>query len=46
MFLTLKIPNILEVVSVIRNIIISTKEIITKAPSIIFHPEVKYAFGP
>lgn len=43
---TLSIPNILEVVSVMRNIIISTRDIITNAPSIIFHPEVKYALEP
>lgn len=43
---TLKIPNILGLDSLINDISKSTIEIITNEPSIIFHPDVKYASGP
>jgi hypothetical protein len=44
--LTLRIPNILGLDSETRDISRSIMEIITKEPSMMFHPDVKYASGP
>lgn len=44
--LTLKIPNIFGLDSLINDINKSIIEMVTKDPSIIFQPDVKYASGP
>ena len=43
---TRKIPKILGLDSLISDISRSTMEIVTSEPSMMFHPEVKYASGP
>lgn len=44
--LTLRIPNIRGLDSDTRDINKSIIDIITRDPSMIFHPDVKYASGP
>lgn len=44
--LTLNIPNILGLLDDSNDIDKSIMEMITRDPSIIFHPEVKYASEP
>lgn len=44
--LTLSIPNILGLLDESSDIDKSIMEMITRDPSIIFQPEVKYASGP
>lgn len=44
--LTLSIPNILGLLDESTDIDRSIMEMITRDPSIIFQPEVKYASGP
>lgn len=46
MLITRRIPKILGLDSLIKDISRSIMDIVTREPSMIFQPDVKYASGP